>query len=119
MYNNFFPPMPQNPYMQSLQPTTPKQEVVKVNGENGAEEYAKCAEECRAEHPKLSAKLHELASEEMNHMRQLHGEVTKIIEEYKVKNGEPPKEMLAIYNYEHQKQISRAAVIKQLIAEYQ
>lgn len=41
MFNQpFFPQVPQNPYMQSLQPTTLKQEVVKVNGENGARAYA-------------------------------------------------------------------------------
>ena len=85
----------------------------------GAENYAECAMECKTEHPKLAAKLNELASEEMNHMRILHGEVTRLIEDYRVKNGEPPKEMLAIYNYEHKKQISRAAIIKQLIEEFQ
>ena len=37
MYGNFFPQMPQNPYMQAVQPQ--KQEVVKVNGENGARTY--------------------------------------------------------------------------------
>ena len=37
MYGNFFPQMPQNPYMQAVQPQ--KQEVVKVNGENGARAY--------------------------------------------------------------------------------
>ena len=85
----------------------------------GAEDYAKMAIEVKADHPKLAAKLNELATVEMSHMMQLHAEVVRIIEEYRVKNGEPPKEMLAIYNYEHKKQINRAAIIKQLIEEYQ
>ena len=38
MYNSYFPQMQQpNPYMQAVQPQ--KQEVVKVNGENGARAY--------------------------------------------------------------------------------
>ena len=38
--NPYFPGMPQNPYMQpAQQPTIPRQEVVKVNGENGARAY--------------------------------------------------------------------------------
>ena len=37
MYGNFYPQMPQNPYMQAVQPQ--KQEVIKVNGENGARAY--------------------------------------------------------------------------------
>ena len=85
----------------------------------GAEDYAKMAIEIKADHPKLAAKLNELATVEMSHMRQLHTEVVRIIEEYRVKNGEPPKEMLAIYNYEHKKQINRAAIIKQMIDEFQ
>lgn len=39
MYNN--PYFPQSPYMQpAQQPTVPRQEVVKVNGENGARAFA-------------------------------------------------------------------------------
>lgn len=85
----------------------------------GAEDYAKMAIEVKADHPKLAAKLNELANVEMGHMRQLHTEIVRLIEEYRAQEGEPPKEMLAIYNYEHQKQINRAAIIKQLIAEFQ
>ena len=84
----------------------------------GAEGYAKCAIEWKADHPKLAAKLNELATEEMGHMKQLHGEVMRLIDDYRATKGEPPKEMLAIYNYEHKKQISRAAIIRQLIEDF-
>lgn len=42
MYGNgYYPQIPQNPYMQAVQPQpiAAKQEVVKVNGENGARAY--------------------------------------------------------------------------------
>lgn len=84
----------------------------------GAENYAKCAVEHKAEHPKLAAKLNELAQVEMGHVKQLHSEVVRLIENYRATNGEPPKEMLAIYNYEHKKQISRIAIIRQMIDEF-
>ena len=85
----------------------------------GAEDYAECAVECKTDFPKLASKLIELAKEEMDHFRQLHGEVVRLIEDYRAKNGEPPAEMMAVYTYEHKKQISRAAMIKQLIEEFQ
>ena len=84
-----------------------------------AEKYAKCALEYKSEHPKLASKLHDLSEEEMDHMKQLHSEVVRLIDDYRNKNGEPPAEMLAIYNYEHKKQINRAAFVKQLIEEYE
>lgn len=84
----------------------------------GAEDYAKCAIKYKAEHPKLAAKLNELADQEMGHMRQLHTEVVRLIDEYRATKGEPPKEMLAVYNYEHEKQIEKAAKVKHLIEEY-
>lgn len=85
---------------------------------DGAEEYAKCALEVKSEHPKLAAKFNELSAVEMQHMRALHGEVTRMIEEYRQKNGEPPADMLAIYRYEHEKHIKQAAQIKAYIDEY-
>lgn len=84
-----------------------------------AEKYAKCAMEYKSEYPKLASKLHDLAEEEMEHMKQLHTEVTRLIDDYRSKNGEPPADMLAIYNYEHKKQINKAAFVKQLIEEYE
>ena len=86
---------------------------------DGAENYAKCAIEYKADHPKLAAKLHELAEIEIGHVKILHSEIVRLIEDYRSTKGEPPKEMLAVYNYEHKKQINRTAIIKQMIEEYQ
>ena len=85
----------------------------------GAENYAKCAIEYKSDHPKLAAKMNELAQVEMGHVKQLHSEVVRLIEDYRSTKGEPPKEMLAVYDYEHKKQITRAAIIRQMIAEYE
>ena len=85
---------------------------------DGAEEYAECAIRHKESRRKLADKFIELAEVEMSHMRILHGEVVKLIEEVRQRDGEPPKEMLAIYNYEHEKQAKRAAIINQMISDY-
>ena len=84
----------------------------------GAEDYAECAIEYKSDHPKLATKLHELAEIEMGHVKILHSEIVRLIEDYRSTKGEPPKEMLAVYNYEPKKQINRAAIIKQMIEEF-
>ena len=85
---------------------------------DGAEEYALSAMKWKKDYPKLSEKLHELASVEMQHSRILHDEVTRLIDSYRAEHGEPPSDMLAIYNYEHEKSIKKAAEIKSMIEEF-
>ena len=82
---------------------------------DGAEEYALCAIKWKTEYPKLAGRLNELAGVEMQHSRVLHDEVTRLIESYRQEHGEPPADMLAIYNYEHEKAIKKAAQIKSMI----
>ena len=86
---------------------------------DGAENYAKCAIKYKIEYPKFATKLNELAKVEMTHVQQLHDEVVRFIEEYRRDKGEPPKEMLAIYNFEHEKQINRSAIIRKMIDDFQ
>ena len=84
----------------------------------GAKEYAEFALRWKSEHPKTAEKLHELASVEMGHVRTVHAEAERMIEEERSRSGDPPAAMLAVYDYEHQKQIKRAAEIRALIDEY-
>lgn len=85
---------------------------------DGAKDYIKLARREKDAHPQLSSTFAELAEAEMGHVKTLHAEAASLIEDYRAKNGEPPADMLAIYNYEHEKQIACAAKIKQMIAEY-
>ena len=85
---------------------------------SGAKEYIKLAMHNREEHPGLSDTFADLADAEMGHVAKLHDEVTKLIDEVRQRDGEPPAGMLAVYDYEHRKQIDKAAKIKQMIAEY-
>lgn len=85
---------------------------------DGAEEYAECALKVKTEHPSLAKRFNELSQVEMQHFKILHTEVEKLIQDYREQNGEPPKEMLAIYNYEHEKAIKKAAEIKAMIDEF-
>lgn len=85
---------------------------------DGAKHYIKMARREKEAHPTLSDTFAELAEQEMGHVKALHSQAARIIENYKETTGEPPAEMLAIYNYEHDKQIDRASKIKQMIAEF-
>ena len=85
---------------------------------NDAEKYARCALKQKEQYPKLADLFFRLSNEEMNHMSLLHDAVTEIIDEYRREHGEPPKEMLAVYNYLHQKQIDHAVDVKAIQAMY-
>ena len=61
-----------------------------------AEKYIRHAIECKDTDRQLANTFAELSNQEMNHMNTLHGEVARIIQEYKDKNGDPPKEMMAL-----------------------
>ena len=79
---------------------------------DGALDYAKKAAEWKEEHRKLADTLHDLSREEMAHITRLHDEVVRLIEKYRTEKGEPPADMLAIYNYLHRKHIDKVAEIK-------
>ena len=84
----------------------------------GAENYALCAIKYKSEYPKLAQRLNELAGVELQHLKILHGEVERLIEDYRSKDGEPPADMLAVYNFEHEKMIKEAAKVKTYISEF-
>jgi hypothetical protein len=54
----------------------------------------------------------------MGHMEKLHQEVTELIEEYRKEHGEPPKDMMVLYEYLHEKHIGTATQIRVKQAMY-
>ena len=64
------------------------------------------------EHKKLADTLYELSTKEVSHISRLHDEVVRLIDKYKSEKGEPPADMMAIYDYLHKKHIAKVAEIK-------
>lgn len=62
--------------------------------------------------PDLAKLFYTLSAQETEHMNMLHKEVVDIIQRYRKENGEPPAPMMAVYNYLHEKQISKAVEVK-------
>ena len=83
-----------------------------------AKKYIKCALKNKDENKKLADLYYKLANEEMNHMELLHNMVVNIIDDYRDEHGEPPAEMMAVYNYIHEKHIDKAKDVKMLISMY-
>lgn len=79
-----------------------------------AKKYIKCAIKYKDEHRDLADLYYQLSQEEMTHADKLHKMVVHEIENYRKKEGEPPAEMLAIYNYLHEKEIDKAKEVKTL-----
>lgn len=77
-----------------------------------AKKYIKCALKYKDDHKDLADVYYWLSQEEMGHADKLHKVVVNEIETYRKKEGEPPAEMLAVYNYLHEKEIDKAKEIK-------
>ena len=71
--------------------------------------YAKMAVELKPQHPALAQVLYTISTQEDSHQAALHNEVVKIIEEHRRTKGEPPKEMMAVYDYIHKRHVEKLA----------
>ena len=74
--------------------------------------YVDLAMRWKQDEPDTADVFYELSLGEMGHMEKLHQEVADLIEEYRNEHGEPPKEMMTLYEYLHGKHIARATEIK-------
>lgn len=77
-----------------------------------ADHYIDLAMKWKSEEPDTADLFYELSTEEMGHVDKLHEEVKELIEEYRNKHGEPPKEMMVLYEYLHEKHIADAMNIR-------
>ena len=77
-----------------------------------ADAYIDLAMSWKKEQPETANVFYELSLEEMSHVNKLHDEVARLISEYRQETGEPPKDMLTLYNYLHEKHIAEAMRVK-------
>ena len=77
-----------------------------------SDKYIDLAMRWKTDEPETADLFAELSAEEMGHVDKLHEEVKELIEEYRKEHGEPPKEMLVLYEYLHEKHIADAMQIK-------
>ena len=77
-----------------------------------AQKYIDLAMKWKNEEPDTADVFYELSLEEMGHVNKLHDEVKELIAEYRKENGEPPKDMMTLYDYLHERHIGEATKIK-------
>ena len=98
--------------------------IIKMLSERISEEisdarfYAKTALEYTKDYPSVAGVLYDLSMQEMEHSNMLHGAVVDVIDKYRAEHGDPPPEMLAVYNYLHDQQIENAAKVKAMQAMF-
>lgn len=83
-----------------------------------AEKYARCALNHKEDDKNLADTFYTLANEELRHMDMLHTQVVRIINDYRIKNGNPPEGMMAIYDYLHEEQIEAEQEVRILLSRY-
>ena len=77
-----------------------------------ADEYIDLAMRWKTEQPDAAEVFYQLSTEEMGHVEKLHKVVADLITDFRAKQGEPPKDMMTLYNYLHEKHIGTATQIK-------
>ena len=83
-----------------------------------AKKYAEKALKVKSDYPEVAEVFENLSNEELKHMYALHGQVTKLIETYRKIQGDPPANMLAVYDYLHEEAIKKEKEIRLLQQMY-
>lgn len=74
---------------------------------DGMKCYARFAIQIRDDYPEIAERMYKRSLEEKSHADGLHKDVVKIIEKYREEHGDPPADMMAVYNYLHKQHIDR------------
>ena len=74
--------------------------------------YIDLAMRWKTDEPETADLFYSLSLEEMGHMEKLHAAVARLIAVYREKNGDPPKDMMTLYDYLHEKHIGTATQIR-------
>lgn len=80
--------------------------------------YAEKAHILKNEHRTLADCYIKIAEKHIDIYKSLHEQMVELINEEKRKGAQPPIEMVAIWNYEHEKLIKEFAEAKFLVEEY-
>ena len=80
--------------------------------------YAEKAHHLRVDHKPLADTYIKVAEMHIDIYKMLHEKMVELIEEEKKKGIHPPAEMLAIWNYEHEKLVKEFSESKYLVDEY-
>ena len=84
-----------------------------------AGKYVELAMKWKTEQPETADLFYQLSKEELGHMERLHEAVTELIEKHREEHGEPPRDMMTLYNYLHEKHMTAATEIKVKQGMYQ
>ena len=80
--------------------------------------YATMAVNYKWDRPELADVFFRISNEELGHMDLLHKQVVNVIEEYRREKGEPPADMMAVYEYLHKKRIEQVGKVRMMQAQY-
>ncbi len=74
---------------------------------DGMKCYARFAIQIKDDYPEIAERMYKRSLEEKAHADGLHKDVVKIIERYTEEHGDPPADMMAVYNYLHKQHIDK------------
>lgn len=80
--------------------------------------YAEKALHLKADHKSVADVYNKIADMHITIYDMLHKEMVNLIDEHKRMGHNPPPEMLAIWDYEHEKLIKEFAEAKTMVDEY-
>ena len=81
-----------------------------------AQKYARCYLAYKEDDPELSRTFSMLSQAELGHVEMLHTQVVRLIRAFRESKGDPPPNMLAIYEYLHKRHIDKVSEVKLMLS---